>query len=249
MIFDLIVGVHSIQMALEKRNFAEAELFTTKETLDTHLQKFKQNSRVDIHVLDNEELQREAQRRFTKEGFEYQRVPNGAFLTIDAKPIRDLSWIYSQLEKNNEFKIVAIDNVTDVHNRAAIFRTAAFFGVHCILLSQKNLDTLPPSFYRISSGGAELVEIVNCASLSRAIDSLNQKGVMSLGFDERGESFESLNLKSGPIAMVLGAEDVGLSNSVQRSISKIVSLNGPGELKTLNVSVSAAVAMQKMWGI
>lgn len=248
MIFDLIIGIHSIELALDKRTYSEAVLYVTKETYDANLSRFKSSARLEIVFLGNEELQREAQRQFTKEGFEYQRIPNGAFLVIEAKPIRDLAWVYQQLEKK-PLRLLAIDNVTDVHNRAAIFRTAAFFGVDAILLSQKNLDTFPPSFYRISSGGAELVEIVNCSALSRAIESLNDKGVVSLGFDEKGEEFDSALISKSSTILVLGSEDLGLSNSVKRTLKKIVSLDGPGELKTLNVSVSAAVAMQKMWGV
>ncbi|PIP92712.1 MAG: hypothetical protein COW00_05260 [Bdellovibrio sp. CG12_big_fil_rev_8_21_14_0_65_39_13] len=245
---DLIVGVHSIAWALKMRNHQGAELVICRDVLDSQLAEFKKSPELLITIVSPENFQAEAQKLFSYLGFEYQRVPGNAVLKINSLEIYELDWLYKELERKDNFKMLILDSVTDVHNRAAIMRTAAFYKIDAMLFSQKNFDGFPPSFYRIASGGTELVSVVNCSSLPRAIEQLKERGLAVIGFDERGETLNRESCSDKKLALVLGAEDTGLSNAVQRTLTKVVALDGPGELKTLNVSVSAAVAMQKIWG-
>ncbi|MAF76588.1 MAG: hypothetical protein CME60_00400, partial [Halobacteriovoraceae bacterium] len=45
--------------------------------------------------------------------------------------------------------------------------------------------------------------------------------------------------------LVMGAEDTGLSNATRRVLEKFVSLTPQGQIKSLNVSVAAALSMEK----
>ncbi len=55
---------------------------------------------------------------------------------------------------------VRLDQITDVHNAAAIMRSAAFYGVDCVLISQKGNFGMGPNFARIASGALEYVKII-----------------------------------------------------------------------------------------
>ena len=104
-----------------------------------------------------------------------------------------------------------------------------------------------PSFSRIASGGLEHVKIVKCASLPKFITKLQKSGVRCFGLSEHA----SEELKDSEIGekncLILGAEDVGLSNAVTRILDKTLSLKALGNTKSLNVSVAAALAMDKVF--
>ncbi|MBF0445401.1 MAG: hypothetical protein HQL68_07405, partial [Magnetococcales bacterium] len=74
---------------------------------------------------------------YKKFGFTYQRIPSQMFLVTSATEIFDVAWLYDQVVCGKVPKIFCLDQVTDVHNGAAILRTAAFYGVDCLLISQK----------------------------------------------------------------------------------------------------------------
>jgi 23S rRNA (guanosine2251-2'-O)-methyltransferase len=57
-----------------------------------------------------------------------------------------------------------------------------------------------------------------------------------------GESVWSVNL-TGPLAIVLGGEDKGLTAPIRKRCDHIVAIPLAGGLQSLNVSVSAAVVM------
>ena len=141
-----------------------------------------------------------------------------------------------------------MDQVTDVHNGAAILRTASFFGVDCVLVAMKGNFGRSPTFSRIASGSIEHVKIIKVASLPKTLNKLKDKKVLCIGLSEHaGAELEPINYDYST-CLVLGAEDVGLSNAVSRVLDKNVSLRARGEIKSLNVSVASAIAMEKIWG-
>src|SRR5690606_2934985 len=120
----------------------------------------------------------------------------------------------------------ALDQITDVHNGAAIMRTASFYGVTGILVPSEKSFGLTPSFYRIASGATEYLNIIRVNSLSRAVGQLNEAGFLTVGLSEH--SSENLNEKDlraeSKICLLLGAEETGLSNAVMRLVQKNLSI-------------------------
>jgi 23S rRNA (guanosine2251-2'-O)-methyltransferase len=162
--------------------------------------------------------------------------------------VLDPSWIYNQLESRIALKILALDQVTDAHNGAAIMRTAAFYGVDVILISSKGNFGLGPNFARIASGACEHVKIVRCSALPKTITKLKDLGVMCVGLSEHAtEELNKLDTKNS-VCLVLGAEDVGMSHAVSRVVDQTIAFKPLGKIKSLNVSVAAAIAMEKIFG-
>ena len=145
----------------------------------------------------------------------------------------------------DKIKIIALDQISDVHNGAAIFRTAAFYGVDLIILPQEKSFALTPAFYRIASGSPEYIATYRTNHLSRTLTQLQEFGVHLIGLSEHSDSALSKEvLASDKIALILGAEDVGLSNAVKRQVQHLLQLKPQGSIKSLNVSTAAAIAMQ-----
>ena len=244
---DIIVGIHSIVEALnnpERKNF---KILGTKEGLSELRKKAgKSIEKAGIQLLAPHDFQQESQKLYREHDFEYQRIVSGVLLLCSSLSERDPSWIMDKLQKGQKLRLLCLDQVTDVHNAAAIFRTAAFYGVDAIIISAKGNFGRSPSFARIASGSLEHVQLIHSASLPRTLSHLKEKNVACVGLSEHSDStFTGSLAGEGGICLVLGAEDKGLSNAVERVLDFRVALEAFGPIKTLNVSVAAALAMEK----
>lgn len=247
---EIIVGIHSITCALKNPERKHFQLVASESGL-SELRKKPEISReliskINTKILTPGKLQSEAQKIYSQLGHTYSRIPSQIFLITSKTPILDISWIHNELSSNKAIKIFCLDSVTDVHNAAAIMRTAAFFSVDCLIISEKGNFGIVPSFSRIASGALEYVKIVKCQGLPRTIDKLQKLGIRCIGFSEHAEKSE-IEHKSGPVCLVMGAEDRGLSHAVQRIIGEQISLKSQGKIKSLNVSVASAIAMEKFF--
>ena len=86
------------------------------------------------------------------------------------------------------------------------------------------------------------IAVVN--SVADAIARLEELGVWTIGLEAGAdESLFGLSLLSEPVAIVMGAEGSGLGRLVRDRVSKLVHIPMAPGVESLNVSVSAALAM------
>lgn len=238
--FDLIIGFHSIQAALKNPNRTYHGLYSTAETLKDLKHLPNENK---INILQGHDLQ-EKGKEFAKEiGYQINRIPSNAFLI--AEPLR----VYEADLIGESFKkLLCLDSISDIHNAAAIMRTADFFGVDAIVIPQKKTFGLSPAFYRLSSGSAETLRIIRVAQLSKLVRRLKDSNWQVIGLSEHSKD-PFIKPEEKKSALIVGAEDVGLSHVVLRECDQIMSLSSQGNIKSLNVSVAAAVALEKCFGL
>ncbi len=249
---DVIFGIHSIIEAINNPLRVEKKLYFTREAL-AELQKkgsLEKDWRNEVELIQKSphSLQEEAKNLCRKEDFQFQRVPSQIFLTAEPLPEKDLGYLYQMIE-NPKCRLLILDGVTDVHNLAAVFRTAAFYNVSAIVVSRKGGVRLSPGFFRIASGATEYISLINTTALPRAIKQLRERGVRLLGLSEHASGPFPKDLSEGALGLVLGAEETGLSHAVRRTLVDCYALETQGSIKSLNVSVAAAVAMEKFFGI
>ncbi|MFA5582723.1 MAG: RNA methyltransferase [Bacteriovoracaceae bacterium] len=248
--FDIIFGLHSIAAALKNPLRQHEKLVATDEGL-IELQK-KHNIQakkleIKLEIVSSHQLQELGKRYCAELDVEFHRVPSGMFLKTSPLETYDLQSII----KKPEVKLLALDQITDVHNGAAILRTASFYGIDAVLIPSSKSFGLTPSFYRIASGATEFIQLIRVNSLSRAVSQLNDAGIETIGLSEHSESSlaeEELRNKKR-ICLLLGAEETGLSHAVSRLVQKNMSLTSQGGIKSLNVSAASAIAMEKCFGV
>lgn len=249
---DMIIGIHSIAEAIKN---PERDIFEIVAT-DDGLEELKKRGGLrreeipmtKVRLMEGHALQEEAKMIYRDLDYEFQRVPSQIFMLVSPIKIYEPTWIYNQLESRIPIKILALDQVTDAHNGAAIMRTAAFYGVDVILISAKGNFGLGPGFSRIASGATEHVKIVRCSALPKTITKIKELGAICIGLSEHASgALEELD-HSKAICLVLGAEDVGMSHAVSRVVETTIAFKPAGKIKSLNVSVAAAIAMEKIFG-
>lgn len=247
---DIIVGVHSIAHAVRNVRRPVFEVVATEEGVD-NLTKLGGLTRAEIaklpiKLVSSHLLQELGKKHYDDLGFQFNRIPSGVFLVTSPIEIYDTNWIFDQLQSGRHLKIICLDGVTDVQNASAIMRTAAFYDVDCVVVATKNNFGLGPSVARIASGALEYVKVVKCSSLPKFIASIEKKGVEPIGLTEHAEE-DHLPTIHGTRCLILGAEDMGLSNATLRLLKNKIKLTPMGKIQSLNVSVAAAIAMERVF--
>ena len=159
----------------------------------------------------------------------------------------DLEYLTNTSLKNSGHALlIAADHITDEGNLGALIRTAAFFGVHGLILPKDRSAKVTRYVMKRSSGAYVHLPIARVVNLGRALDILNQKGFWTIG--AAGESHESVYQFDWDrdLVLILGSEDRGLSRLVRNRCHQLVSIPSAGRIGALNVSVACGVILSEI---
>jgi 23S rRNA (guanosine2251-2'-O)-methyltransferase len=85
--------------------------------------------------------------------------------------------------------------------------------------------------------------MVMVPNLARALAEMNERGFMTVGLDSQGAQNLGAVALHAPLALVLGAEGKGLRQLTRDTCGVVARLDMPGEIKSLNVSNAAVLAL------
>ncbi len=178
-----------------------------------------------------------------------ERVADGArhqgvaanYAAPEALDERDLERLAEAADGQALFLV--LDGVTDPHNLGACLRSAAAAGVTAVIVPKDRAVGITPVVRRASAGGADRVPLVAATNLARALRTLKDAGVWLTGLaGETDTDLYDIDLK-GPCALVLGSEGEGLRRLTRETCDFLARIPMPGDMESLNVSVSAGVAL------
>jgi 23S rRNA (guanosine2251-2'-O)-methyltransferase len=139
--------------------------------------------------------------------------------------------------------VLVLDQITDPHNVGAIMRSAAAFAVKAIVTTARHSPEATGVLAKSASGALELVPLVTVQNLARALTEMNERGFMTVGLDSQGTHDLGAVALQQPLALVLGAEGKGLRQLTRETCRVVARLDMPGEIKSLNVSNAAVLAL------
>jgi 23S rRNA (guanosine2251-2'-O)-methyltransferase len=87
------------------------------------------------------------------------------------------------------------------------------------------------------------VPVCRVRSLDKTVRFLKESGLSIVAASEKGEKLYYESDMTGPLAIVMGAEDKGIEASLLKETDVLVKIPQNGEIESLNVSVAASVLM------
>jgi 23S rRNA (guanosine2251-2'-O)-methyltransferase len=141
---------------------------------------------------------------------------------------------------------LALDCLQDPQNVGAIFRSAAFFGVKGIIITQERSAPMTNTVYDVSSGGVEHTPFTMQTNLQRAFEVAKDRGLWILGTSEHAK--EPLkNIKADrPWLLVLGNEEKGMRRLTEERCDVVCTIPNKGKVTSLNVSAAASVLISHL---
>jgi len=152
-------------------------------------------------------------------------------------------------ERGEQPFIIVLDGITDPHNLGAILRSAEAGGVHGVVIPKRRAVGLTGAVAKTSAGAIEYIAVARVTNTVRCIEELKKAGLWVI-CGTGGHSKNSTNIHrtelSGPIALVVGAESVGVSRLVQEKSDFTVHIPMFGHIESLNASVACAIMIYEV---
>jgi len=143
--------------------------------------------------------------------------------------------------------IVVLDHITDPHNTGAILRTAEAAGAEGAVIPERRAAGVNPTVRKAAAGATAHLPIARVTNVAQTLRVLKKSGVWIVGADAGSEDGRALAHTTvdwtRDLAIVIGAEDVGISRVTRAECDELVHIPMHGKVKSLNASVAAAVLL------
>jgi len=154
--------------------------------------------------------------------------------------------IESSLSKKESSLFLILDQISDVRNFGAIIRTAECTGVDAIIIQKKGGAPITGDTVKTSAGAIFKIPICKVDHIKDAIYYLQASNIETVAATEKAtESIYDLDLNK-PIAIIMGSEGKGVSNSVLNIADHKASLPLKGQINSLNVSVASGAFLYEV---
>ena len=223
-----LYGLHTVRQALSNPNRKKLGLFATKNAIQ----------KLEFDLMDAPELKiTETLPKQLDRMVGSDAVHQGMILEVAPIATKQLN----DLKTCN--LLLVLDQVTDPHNVGAIMRSAVALGAGAIITTSRYSPIESGVLAKSASGALDIIDHIEVKNLADTLETLHENGFYTVGFDsEEAIPFEDLKPKE-KIALVLGAEGKGLRERTRETCNQLAKLDMPGEIKSLNVSNAAALAL------
>ena len=139
--------------------------------------------------------------------------------------------------------VVVFDGVTDVRNFGAIARSAECAGAHGLIAPLKNSAPVNAEAIRASAGALTTTPVCRVGSIRNTLKTLQAEGFQVVAATEKSRKLLYDADLRRPTALVMGAEETGISKEVLKLCDERLAIPLIGRIESLNVSAAAAVML------
>ncbi len=139
-----------------------------------------------------------------------------------------------------------LDGVQDPHNFGAMVRSAEVLGLNGLFIAEAGQVGVTSMVVRSSAGAVNRVPIVRTADLEALAGRLVGHGVRLVAATEKAElALNAFNF-TGPVAVIIGNEGVGIRPALLAACRDRVSIPQCGRIGSLNAAVAAAIVFYEI---
>ena len=139
--------------------------------------------------------------------------------------------------------VVVFDGVTDIRNFGGIARSAECAGAHGLITPLKNSAPVNADAIKTSAGALNVIPVARVGSIRNTLKSLQMEGFQIVAATEKSRKLLYDGDFRKPTAIVMGAEDVGISKEVLKLCDEQLAIPLIGHIESLNVSAAAAIML------
>lgn len=225
-------GRNMVHDALKSNQKIESVILSSSTTEDPKIKEIERLARakgVRIQVLKADELLKLAD----------SKNPQGVIATM---LIPDEPSLEQILKDKRDAFVLLINHIDYEQNLGAILRTAWAAGVDVVIASPSGISEVTPVVAKVSMGAAANVPLIGM-SLYQALKLLHKYAVPVVGIEvDAGDSIYKTNFR-GPIAFMMGGEEVGLSEPLMKECDIMANIPMKKGIASLNVSVATALVL------
>ena len=236
---DIIFGLHPVLEAISSGTEID-KILIQKNLLTDASKELTLTARK--HNIPIQRVPVEKLNRVTK------KIHQGVICSISPISFSSVDQIISDaFARGKEPLILVLDRITDVRNFGAIVRTSECLGVDGILVPEKGSAAINADAMKTSAGALNYLPICRSADLGQSLKFLRDSGLRLIGMTEKTDHLiYDANLK-GPLALILGSEEDGISSDFLRICDDLVAIPIKGRISSFNVSVSAAIGISETY--
>jgi 23S rRNA (guanosine2251-2'-O)-methyltransferase len=230
---DCIFGIHAVREALEAGRDVDKVLIRRGISSDPLKQLLGELRRREVPV---QQVPIEKLQRITRKNHQ------GVIAWLSQISYTRLeSLIPIIYEQGEDPFLVMLDGVSDVRNFGAIARTAECAGVHGLVIPAQGSAAVNADAVKTSAGALHSLPVCRQRDLASAVRFLRESGLKIVAATEKAsDPLYEANL-TGPVCLVMGSEETGISPAILKDADQRVSIPMKGKISSLNVSVAAGV--------
>lgn len=235
---DYIYGIRAVMEALEAGQNVD-KIFMSKDLqgdLAAQLARLAHKMRVVIQRVPVERIN-----RITRKNHQ------GVLAMMSAVTYHRLDHLVPELYEAGILPfIVMLDGITDVRNFGAIARTCECAGVDAIVIPDHGSVSVGGDAVKTSAGALLHIPVCKVSSIAWAAKFLRENGYAVMAVSEKADFPYTQANCTDPVAIIMGAEDTGISPEAIKETTAKVSIPMFGNIGSLNVSVAAGVMIYEV---
>lgn len=232
---NLIVGLHAVEALLQKQPERVTQLYLLKDRQDNKIQAI-------VDLAKQHHIKMEFYSRHGLDHLVHQDNHQGVVAICQKAKVyseQDLESILAKL-KEPAFLLI-LDGIQDPHNLGACLRSADAAGVHAVIAPKDKSVGLTQAVAKVASGAAETIPFIQVTNLARTMRFLKDQNIWLFGAAaEADKTLHQADLTMS-IALVLGAEGVGLRRLTREHCDMLLNIPMRGFVNSLNVSVATGI--------
>lgn len=249
-----IVRVGDNRAKLRNIDYMENIIFGIRPVAEA-IEARKQIERIYIRKGADGQLMNDLKDLMARHHIRYQEVPveklnrltrgnhQGVVAQTAAIAYVELNDILERVPEDETPLIVVFDGVTDVRNFGGIARSAECAGAHGLITPLKNSAPVNGDAIRSSAGALQNIPVCRVGSIRNTLKALQAEGFQIVAATEKSRKLLYDADFRKPTAIVMGAEDKGISKEVLKLCDEQLAIPLIGHTESLNVSAAAAIML------
>ena len=224
----IVEGVRAFEELLQSKHNID-KIFTTNIFLDKYPKSSIIKSNFDYKVITEVDLKK------------IQQTTNSQGI-IAVVPIKKCNNISKVINGN----ILILDSISEPGNMGTLLRSAVWFGIKNIFLSNGCVDIYNPKVVRSAMGAHFYLSNFFQSDILDIVSKIKNSGHTLLAATLDGTSHQKISVESKKWALILGSEAYGIDKSILNQIDIKISIPQKGSLESLNVAVAGSILLDRL---